>query len=144
MRIGNFMDWRLLVLIAVLSWGSYNVVLKAVAGRIAWQWSMLWFVIGYMVMVAGFCLATDPALIKGRFLQLQAFWPLMAGILCGVGAIAFFKALPLAPGSVLMPLIGLYVLVSAIGCLFILHEPLTLRVVAGIGCATAAVMLLGH
>lgn len=144
MRIGNSMDWRILMLIVVLCWGSYNVVLKAVAGRIAWQWSMLWFVIGYMVMVAGFCLMADPALIKGRFLQLQAFWPLLSGILCGIGAIAFFKVLPLAPGSVLMPLTGLYVLIAAIGCLLLLQEPFTWRVGLGIGCAVAAIMLLSR
>ncbi|MDO9542617.1 MAG: EamA family transporter [Kiritimatiellia bacterium] len=138
------MDWRILAFVTVLCWGTYNVVLKAVAGRVAWQSSMLWFVIGYGVMVAAYCLTSDPGLLKGRFMTPAAFWPLLAGVLCGIGAIAFFKALPLAPGSVLMPLIGLYVLVSAAGCLIFLHEPLTWRVVAGIGCATAAVMLLGR
>ena len=137
------MNWRILILLTVLSWGGYNVLLKAVAGRLAWQLSMLWFVIGYALMVAGFCLAADPGLIRNRLIQAPAVWPLVAGVLCGVGAIAFFKALPLAPGSVLMPLVGLYVLVSAVGCLILLHEPFTWRMAAGIGCATAAVMLLG-
>ena len=137
------MSWRILTLIVVLSWGGYNVILKAISGRIAWQSSMLWFVIGYAAMVAIYCV-TDSGFNKSRFVNLQAFWPLLAGILCGVGAVAFFKALPLAPGSVLMPLIGLYVLVAAIGCLVFLHEPLTLRVVGGMVCATAAVMLLGR
>jgi len=137
------MDWRILTLVAVVSWGAYNVILKAVSGRMPWQWSLLWFIIAYALTVIVFCLVNS-ASIKGRFLQLPAIWPLWAGILCGVGAIAFFKALPLAPGSVLMPLIGLYVLVSAIGCLVFLQEPLTWRVVAGIGCATAAIMLLGR
>jgi len=144
MNIGNSIDWRILTLITVLCWGAYNVVLKAVAGRIVWQSSMLWFVIGYAVMVAGYCVASDPGLLKGHFMQLAAFWPLLSGILCGIGAIAFFRALPLAPGSVLMPLIGLYVLIAAVGCLFFLHEPLTWRVVAGIVRATTAVMLLGR
>jgi len=144
MQIGGLMDWRLLVVIVVLSWGSYNVMLKAVAGRLAWQWSMLWFVIGYSLMVTLFCLMSDRTQIKSRFLHPSAAWPMLAGILCGVGAIAFFKALPLAPGSVLMPMVGLYVLVSAVGCLLFLHDPLTWRVLAGIGCATAAVMLLGR
>jgi transporter family protein len=70
--------------------------------------------------------------------------PLGAGVLCAVGAITFFKAIPMAPGSLLMPLVGLYTLVSAIGCLFLFHEPLSLRVMAGILCATAAVVLLGR
>jgi drug/metabolite transporter (DMT)-like permease len=144
MQISNSIDWRILTLITVVSWGTYNVVLKAVADRVAWQTSMLWFVIGYGVMVAAYCLMADPGMLKGRFIQAAALWPLLAGVLCGIGAITFFKALPVAPGSVLMPLIGLYVLVSAVGCLVFLHEPLTLRVIAGIGCATAAVILLSR
>jgi bacterial/archaeal transporter family protein len=80
---------------------------------------------------------------KFRLFPAAAWWPLISGIVCGLGAITFFKAIPLAPGSVLMPLVGLFVLVSAVGCLVFLHEPLTWRVVLGIGCATAAVMLLG-
>lgn len=144
MQIGNSIDWRILALITVMCWGAYTVVLKAVAGRVAWQASMLWFVVGYGVLVTAYCLAADPGLLKGRMMQPAAFWPLLAGVMCGVGAITFFKALPLAPGSVLMPLIGLNVLIAATGCLIFLHEPLTLRLVAGIGCATAAIILLGR
>lgn len=136
------MDWRILTAITVLSWGVYNIILKAVSGRIAWQISMLWFVFGYMLMVAAFC-AVNFSGGKFKLFPSIALWPLVSGIMCGVGAITFFKAIPLVSGSVLMPLVGLFVLISAVGCLIFLHEPLTWRVVLGIGCATAAVMLLG-
>lgn len=136
------MDWRLLVLITVLSWGGYSVILKAVAGRIAWQVSMLVFAVGYLVAILVYLFGS---MSRGevRVCQLVLLWPLGAGLLCGVGAIAFFKAVPQAKGSVMMPLVGLYVLVSAVGCMIALHEPVTVRVVAGILCATAAVVLLG-
>jgi hypothetical protein len=41
------MDWRVLAALTVGGWGAYNIILKAVSGRVAWQRSMLWFVIGY-------------------------------------------------------------------------------------------------
>jgi len=138
------MDWRILVLVTVLCWGGYNVLLKAAAGRLVWQTSMLWFVIGYAALVAGYCIISNPSLLKDRLTQPAAFWPLLAGLLCGIGAITFFKALPLAPGSILMPLVGLYVLVSAVGCLLLFGEPLTWRVGIGTGCAVTAVILLGQ
>ncbi len=136
------MDWRILTAITVLSWGAYNVILKAISGKIAWQLSMLWFVFGYALMVGVFCVLNLSG-GKLRLFPAAGLWPLVSGIICGLGAITFFKAIPLVPGSVLMPLVGLFVLVSAVGCLIFLHEPLTWRVVLGIGCATAAVMLLG-
>lgn len=143
MNVGYSIDWRFLALVTVLCWGAYNVILKAVAGRMAWQVVILWYLIGYVALVAGYCIISDPSLLKARFVQPLAVRPLLAGFLCGIGAIAFFKALPIAAGSILMPLVGLYVLVSAAGCLFFFGEPLTWRVAAGIVCAVTAVVLLG-
>lgn len=136
------MDWRILAIVTAVTWGAYSVILRAVAGRLAWQWSMLWFVIGYAVVIAVFCL-THAHSVKARLWEPSSFWALAAGLICGAGAIAFFKALPSAPGSVFLPLVGLYVLVSAVGCLVFLHEPFSWRIGTGIVCATAAAMLLG-
>lgn len=135
------MDWRILIAVVVLSWGGYNILLKMVGGRLAWQLSMFLFVLSYAVVVAGYCLLTSKLSI-GEVFQKPAMWSLGAGILCGVGAIAFFKVIPRVPGSILLPLIGLYTLVSAVGCLLIFREPLTVRIALGIVCATAAVALL--
>ena len=136
------MDWRLSAALTIGAWGAYNIILKAVSGRMAWQQSMLWFVIGYAVSGGVFCVP-HVASVQERFLQSRGFWPLLAGVLCGAGAILFFKTLPMAPGSVFLPLIGLYVLVSSVGCLVFLREPFSWRVGLGMVCATAAVILLG-
>lgn len=141
-RVEVHLDWRLLVLFTVVSWGGYNVMLKAVAGRITWQASMLCFVVGYVAIVTVFLIANSTR-SELKLMQAVSMWPLAAGLLCGVGAVAFFKAVPMAKGSVLMPLVGLYVLVSALGCIFALHEPVTPRIIVGIICATAAAVLLG-
>jgi transporter family protein len=81
--------------------------------------------------------------VNESFFKSASFLALGAGIMCGLGAVTFFKALPLAPGSILMPLIGLYVLVAAIGCLIIFKETVSLRVISGIVLAVIAIMLLG-
>jgi bacterial/archaeal transporter family protein len=137
------MDWRILVAITVLSWGSYNVLLKWAGNQIAWQASMLLFVVAYCLVVGAYCLFQGQ-LAYPDLVGKKSVVPLVAGVLCAVGAITFFKAVPMAPGSLLMPLVGLYTLVSAIGCLFLFHEPISLRVVTGILCAGMAVVLLGR
>jgi drug/metabolite transporter (DMT)-like permease len=136
-------DWKILIAITVLSWGGYNVLLKWAGGQIAWQASMLLFVIAYSIIVGAYCIL-EGRLIGADLMGRKSILPLLAGTLCALGAITFFKALPMAPGSLLMPLVGLYTFVSAIGCLFLFHEPISLRVVAGMLCAAGAVVLLGR
>lgn len=137
------MDWRVLIAITVLSWGGYNVLLKWAGDQLAWQASMLLFVVAYSLVVGGYC-AVQGQMVYTDIVGRKSAVPICAGVLCAVGAITFFKAIPLVPGSVLMPLVGLYTLVSAMGCLFLFQEPLSFRLVAGILCAVAAVVLLGR
>jgi drug/metabolite transporter (DMT)-like permease len=137
------MDWRILIAITVFGWGSYNVLLKWAGNQIAWQASMLLFVIAYSVAVGAYC-AVQGHLVFADLGGRKALVPLLAGVLCAIGAITFFKAIPMAPGSLLMPLVGLSTFVSAIGCLFFFHEPISPRVILGILCAGAAVVLLGR
>lgn len=136
------MDWRILAAITVICWGAYNIVLKAAADRIPWQLSMAWFVISYALTIGSFVAFHSLGNEKFRWMDANAVLPIVAGVLCGVGAITFFKAIPLAPGSLLMPIVGLFVLVSAVGCLIVFREPVTLRVIAGIFFAAVAIVLL--
>ena len=136
-------DWRVLISLTVLCWALYNIVLKWVADRVPWTLSMLIFLAGYSVTVALYCALN----MKGssfRGVQAAWVWPLVAGLLCGLGAITYFKAIPLTTGSTLIPLMGLYIVVAAIGCLIFFREPFNLRVVVGILCAGGAVVLLGR
>lgn len=136
------MDWRTLTAITVLSWGGYNALLKWAGGKIAWQTSMFLFVASYAAIVGAYCLCQG-GLTAGDLFGKKAIAPLIAGALCAVGAITFFKALPSAPGSLLMPLISLYTVVAAVACLFLFKEPVTPRLIVGILCAAAAGVLLG-
>jgi bacterial/archaeal transporter family protein len=137
------MDWRILIAVTVLSWGGYNVLLKWAGGQMAWQASMLLFVVAYALAVGVYCLVQGPW-DHGDLMTRKAAAPIISGILCAVGAVAFFKALPVAPGSVLMPLVGLYPVVAAIGCLVVFREAISPRLVAGIVCASLAMVLLGR
>jgi len=135
-------DWRVLAAFIILSWGGYSIVLKLIANKLPWQASMLLFVVGY-ALVAGFYCLLNFSTVNGSVFKPVSLLALGAGVLCGLGAIAFFKALPLAPGSVFIPLVGLSVLVAAIGCLIILKEPISCRSASGIVLAVVSIILLG-
>ena len=137
------MDWRILVGITVLTWGGYNIALKLAAPRLDWRISMFLFVASYAVIVGAYCLL-QMHLTPQAIFQKPAWWPLLGGVLCGIGAITYFKAIavPTAPGSVVFPLVGLSTLVSAVACLFIFKEAATARIILGMVFAGAAIVLL--
>lgn len=135
------MDWRLMAAITVITWGAYNVVLKVAAGRIAWQVSLLLFVLTYSAIVVVFSLSQG-GIGRAALTSRAALWPAAAGVLCGLGAVTYFKGIAAAPGSIFLPLVGLSTIVSAVGCLIFLDEPVSLRIILGIACAMAAIVLL--
>lgn len=135
------MDWRILIGITIVFWGAYTILLKKVASDLNANTSMFLFVLSYSLVV-GLYAILQPGLTCRSLTQKAAFWPLAAGILCAVGGITFFKALPLAQGSALLPLVGLYVVISAIGCIVFFKEPVTIRLIAGMVSAGIAIVLL--
>lgn len=127
-----------LVFLVVLCWALYALILKSIASRLSWPVSMFLFIVGYSLTVGLFCLASRPSFQ----MSMIWLWPIMAGILCGVGAIAFFKGLETFPGSKYFSLVGLYIPLSALMCIFFLSEPFSLKTILGILFAGAAILLL--
>ena len=136
------MDWRVLIAITIITWGGYNVLLKWAGDKMEFHVSMLLFVVSYSVLIGGYCLLHG-GITASDFLNRRALIPLAAGILCAVGAVTFFKALPETPGTLLMPLVSLYTVVAAVACIFVFKEPVNLRIIVGILCAAAATILIG-
>jgi transporter family protein len=135
------MDWRMLTAITVVCWGGYSLILKKASGQIAWQASMFLFVLGYAILV-GLYYLLDSGGTFPTLLQKKSIWPFLAGILCAVGGVTFFRAIAMAPGSVFLPLVSLSMIISGIGCLIFFREPVTTRLVVGTIFAAIAVVLL--
>lgn len=67
---------------------------------------------------------------------------LAAGVFLTVGILAYYRALALGPVSTVTPIFAMFLVGSSvIGAVF-LDEPMTLRKVAGAGCAVVAVYLV--
>ncbi len=67
---------------------------------------------------------------------------ILAGVLLGVGIIAYYLAISAGPISVVVPIYGLFIVLSAIIGVFFLGETLTLTRVLGLICAALSIYLV--
>ena len=66
----------------------------------------------------------------------------LAGLFLAVGILAYYRALSLGPVSAVVPIFGTFLVISSVVGILFLNESLTLRKVAGIGCAMLGIYLV--
>jgi len=66
----------------------------------------------------------------------------LAGVFLAVGILAYYRALSLGPVSAVVPIFGTFLVISSVVGILFLNESLTLRKVAGIGCAMLGIYLV--
>ena len=66
----------------------------------------------------------------------------LSGVLLTVGLLTYYRALALGPVSVVVPIYGLFIVVSAVLGIVLFDESLTLRKLAGIGFSVLAIALI--
>ncbi|GGL30423.1 hypothetical protein GCM10009037_12650 [Halarchaeum grantii] len=71
----------------------------------------------------------------------RMLYVLAAGVCLAVGILAYYEALSRGPVSVVVPVFGMFLVTSSLVSVLWLGDDLTLRKVAGIGFAIAAVYL---
>ena len=125
MALGLWGFWGFFSKVAALKLPAGTAYLISVTGHLA--------VIGYLAATGGLALPWQPA---GLAAALGAGLCMAAGLLC------FFKALAGSEAGVVVPLTSLYPLLTVILSWALLHEDLTLRHLAGVALALAAVWLL--
>ena len=133
------MNWQIVVVISLIFNGGYMVVLKAFADKVPPRTHMIYFNIPYTLLglvLGAIYLSSHP------FVYSPILWASFAGgVLAALGSITYFKAIPLAPGSILQPLVGMCHPLIAIMCLVFLHEPVTAKVICGISSIAVAIYL---
>ena len=66
------------------------------------------------------------------------------GLLTGAGSILYCFGLSYLPVSLVVTLSNLYIVVTIVLGIVVLHEPVTVLKIAGLACIVAGVLLLGH
>ena len=130
-------NWKLLTTCYIITFGIWGFLLKVISKKVDWK-TMMFYI--WMTIFILYCIFL--------FRNIKFGWSkfhilaILAGIVAAVGTIAFYKALSLAPAMVIIPLSSQYILVTVLLCALFLKEPLSLRIVAGILCSIAAIILL--
>jgi transporter family protein len=133
--------WLFYALLALVLWGLWGVFSKIASTHLP-SWVIFLVELLVYLLVGGF--------VWG-LMRTPVTWTLpgtaaaVAAGLCGGFALFFFlKALASGPAAVVVPLTSLYPVITVVLGVTFLHESLTLRHLAGIILATAAVWLLSQ
>ena len=132
--------WLTFSLITIVLFGLWGFVSTAITKDVAPLTVQLLSTIG--LLPVAMLLAFSPKLRKGTGFGWGIFFATLTGVLGGSGNIALYKALQLGgEGSVVVPLTGMYPLVTVIGARFLLKERLNRVQRLGIGFALVAIYL---
>jgi bacterial/archaeal transporter family protein len=133
--------WLIYALLALLLWGLWGAFSK-IASTLLPSWAIFLVQLLVYLVVGGFIWGLQRTPVIWTLSGLAA--AVAAGLCGGVALFFFLKALSSGPAVVVVPLTSLYPLITvALGVTF-LQESLTVRHLAGIILAAAAVWLLSH
>jgi transporter family protein len=133
------MNWLGFSLLALGLWGTWGFLAKVASQHLPAQVAYLLAISGHLV-VAGYLLVAGLGPVVWQPWGVGA--ALGAGITMAVGLLLFFEALARGPAIVVVPLTALYPAVTVLLSRIFLQEALTLRHLAGLALALAAVWLL--
>jgi len=135
------MNWLGFSLLSLGLWGVWGFLGKVASQHLPSQAIYLLAVSGHLVVV-GYLLATGLGPVLWQTGGVAA--ALGAGIAMALGLFCFFQALALGPAAVVVPLTALYPAVTVVLSRLFLQEAFTLRHLAGLALALAAVWLLSE
>jgi bacterial/archaeal transporter family protein len=141
----NHITWALIGMVGY----SLTTLLVKLATRSGQFSSFLVLAIATSIV---FTSAVCVALIRGDLQQINvqmlvstsALFSYATGIVLAVAVISLFRALSLGPASTVVPIYGMFIVGGAILGFLVLHEPLTLRKIIGIGLAVVSIYLLAR
>jgi uncharacterized membrane protein len=132
-----WLDWRSLVVVFVVCFGVWGFIAKLGLRHMSWAQLMS------AMMVTNAAVVLAVAARHGGFLWTP--WTLTAvaaGAFAAVGSLTMYRALELAPASIVVPLSSLGVILTVLLSVAFLGETLSVRQIAGILCGIAAIVLL--
>ncbi|MEE8318365.1 MAG: EamA family transporter [Dehalococcoidales bacterium] len=134
------MSYLPLTLISMASLGVFYFLVKLISGNIATIVIPLIGNIVIVVVIITYLRLTGTPIIPKR--RIYLLYTLLAAIPLSVALIALYTAIALGPMSVVMPVYGLSVLVTAFLGIVALREKVTVSRLLGLVLAAGAIVLL--
>ena len=129
-----------LTLISMASLGVFYFLVKLISGNIATIVIPLIGNIVIVVVITTYLRFTGTPVIPKR--KIYLLYTLLVAIPLSVALIALYTAIALGPMSVVMPVYGLSVLVTAFLGIVVLREKITVARLLGLALAAGAIILL--
>ena len=130
--------WFLWAVLATVFWAGWAVLAKA--SGLGWRELTAWSVLPQVALAL--------ALFTGGHIPWEGSRTLLAcaaGVCAFAGGALFYAALHRGPSAAVVPLTSLYPALAVLLATVFLHEPVSVRQMAGIGAAfLAAVLLAGE
>jgi len=132
--------WVWYSILTMLFWGAWGVVSKAAVDMMSPLVNQVLFTLGLVPLVAVMLRSKDAFAATNRVKG--AAYAFATGILGGIGNITFFEALSRGGrASIVVPLTGLYPLLTILAALILLKERLNWVQWAGIAMAAGSIYL---
>lgn len=136
----RFPAWLWLSLLTVVLWGAWGLQSKLVVDRISPWMNQVLFPLGLLPLMLVMLFFRRFAGEHSK--RAGASWAFLTGVLGGVGNIAFYLALLDGKVSVVVPLTGLFPLVTVAAARLLLKEQISRLQMLGLFVAAAAIYLL--
>jgi transporter family protein len=132
--------WLWYSILTVLAWGTWGVVSKVALGMVSPMLNQVIFTLGLIPLVA--IMMKSRHLFAGTKRRRGFAYAFITGILGGVGNVTFFEALSHGgKASAVVPVTGLYPLLTVVTAIPLLKEKLNWVQGVGIILAAAAILL---
>lgn len=135
--------WLVYCSLAILFWGLWGIVAKEAVRYIDPWLGQVLLTVGWMPLVLGVAFSSNMRVGKSK--SRGVLYGIATGVISSAGNVAFFGALSKGgPASTVVPVSGLYPLVTAITAVIFLKEKMNRVQIAGIALALVAIILLGE
>jgi len=133
------MNWLVLSIITIISWGFVGFFLKLASNYS--HWPEIYIVSNLAILVASLLIYVSqrPSIGVGS----SGFnYAMVAGIMMALSAISFYVAIEVGKAIIVIPLTSLYPVVTIVLSYLILHEQISLTKGVGIALALVALVLV--
>jgi bacterial/archaeal transporter family protein len=134
-------SWLFWACLSIASWGVWGVSSKVALANARWARVVLvYYAISLPLIVVVLLVRSDGSSFGAAGVVAGAF----AGAAGAVGIICLYVSLARAKASIVVPLTGMFPIVSALLSVVFLDESLSAAQIAGVACAAAAVLLISR
>src|SRR5438874_3145555 len=141
LKVLRLPKWLFFTLVSMVLWGVWGLIAKVAVDLTSAYQNQVVATVGLLLSLTLF--ARSKNLAAGSNKRRGAFWAFLTGLCGGLGNVALYLSFSHGgKASIVVPLSGVYPLVSVILALLLLREKLNRVQLAGIGLAVIALILL--